>query len=311
MSQVRGRRTFLSKALGATVGLTLAELAPLGAVARETPDPIVGTPLSDHLTVFSGAGCNVVAARDRDGVMLVDGGLEARSKDLIQAVNRAMPGRIHTLVNTHWHPEQTGSNERLGKEGATIVSHENTRLWLGYANRDPDDVSRNYGPLPPKARPNHTFYATEKVELGDERVEYGYLLQAHTDGDIYAFFRKANVLVTGGPVSGAGWPIIDYRTGGWLIGMIDGLKTLASLADEHTRVVPANGPVLTRADLQTQVKMYSTISERLQKSLRQGLGPDEAVARKPTEEFEKDWGDPRQFVTLAFKSLWGHFAPDA
>ena len=37
---------------------------------------------------------------------------------------------VHTLFNTHWHPEQTGSNERLGKAGKTIIAHENTRLWL-------------------------------------------------------------------------------------------------------------------------------------------------------------------------------------
>ena len=75
--------------------------------------------------------------------------------------------------------------------------------------------------------------------------------------------------------------------------------------------MPANGPVLTRADLQSQVAMYSTISDRLTKMLRQGLGPDEVIARKPTAEFDAKWGEPTQFVTLAFKSLWGHFAPDA
>ena len=37
--------------------------------------------------------------------------------------------RVHVLFNTHWHPEQTGSNERLGEDGALIVAHENTRLW--------------------------------------------------------------------------------------------------------------------------------------------------------------------------------------
>jgi coniferyl-aldehyde dehydrogenase len=31
---------------------------------------------------------------------------------------------VSTLINTHWHPEQTGSNEAVGKAGATIISHE-------------------------------------------------------------------------------------------------------------------------------------------------------------------------------------------
>jgi hypothetical protein len=43
----------------------------------------------------------------------------------------ALPGRAGpTLFNTHWHPEQTGSNETLGKAGAQIIAQENTRLWL-------------------------------------------------------------------------------------------------------------------------------------------------------------------------------------
>jgi glyoxylase-like metal-dependent hydrolase (beta-lactamase superfamily II) len=136
-------------------------------------------------------------------------------------------------------------------------------------------------------------------------------MQAHTDGDLYVFFRKSNVLVTGGPVSAAGWPVIDYRTGGWIQGQIDGIRTLAGLADEHTRIIPANGPVLTRADLIEQQQMYATISGRMQKMLRQGLGADEVVARNPAAEYEARWGDSKAFVNMAFRSLWGHMAPDS
>jgi hypothetical protein len=45
--------------------------------------------------------------------------------------------------------------------------------------------------------------------------------------------------------------------------------------------------------------------------LRHGFGPEEAVAKAPTAEYDARWGDPRFFVAEAFKSLWGHFAPDA
>ena len=296
--------------MGGTATAALGRFAP--ALARDAAPEIVASPLSDSLTLFSGAGGNVIAARDHDGIALVDGGLPARSGELLKAIGRQTRGaRVHTLFNTHWHPEQTGSNERLAGQGATIIAHENTKLWLGYANPVPLETA-SYGPLPPKARPSKTFfYNAETTQIGDEPVEYGYLLQAHTDGDIYVFFRKSNVLVTGGAVSGEGYPIIDYHTGGWIVGMVDGLRTLIALANDSTKIVPANGPVLTRADLQAQQKMYATISQRLQKMLRQGLGPDEAVAQKPTAEFDAKWGDPKPFLTQAFRSLWGHFAPDA
>ena len=75
---------------------------------------------------------------------------------------------MHTLINTHWHPEQTGSNERLGKAGARIIAHENTKLWLGYANPVPGSEA-TYGPLPPKALPNATTFKSGEIEFGGRR----------------------------------------------------------------------------------------------------------------------------------------------
>jgi glyoxylase-like metal-dependent hydrolase (beta-lactamase superfamily II) len=267
--------------------------------------------VNDHLVVVAGAGANCVALQGPEGVFLIDGGLEEHSGELIKAVLAESHSKaIHTLVNTHWHPEQTGSNERLGKAGARIIAHQNTKLWLEYPQQEPGRPG-TWGPLPPKARPSQTIYSTEKLTFGGEQIELGYLLQAHTDGDIYAFLRESNVLVAGGVVSNEGWPVIDYKTGGWIGGLVDGLKALVALADDHTVIVPANGPNLTKADLAAQAQMYATIFDRLQKLLRKGMGPDEVAAAEPTQEFDAKWGDPKQFVDLAFKSMWGHFAPDA
>jgi cyclase len=311
MQKPPDRREFLKTALCASAGLSLSQLAIRPALSRDRAPPIAPNRLNDHLVVFTGAGANCVAVHGPEGVLLLDGGLEERSGDLIKAVlKETHSSRVHTLVNTHWHPEQTGSNERLAKSGAKIVAHENTRLWLGYPLQEPGRPG-TYGPLPPKARPSETLYSEQKMTFGGEQVEYGYLLQAHTDGDIYAFLRESNVLVAGGVVSNEGWPVIDYKTGGWIGGLVDGLKTLVSLADDHTTIVPANGPTLTKAELEAQRAMYATIFDRLQKLLRKGMGPDEVLAAAPTKEFDAKWGDSTQFVTLAFKSMWGHFAPDA
>ncbi|MEJ0006814.1 MAG: hypothetical protein WDM77_10745 [Steroidobacteraceae bacterium] len=49
----------------------------------------------------------------------------------------------------------------------------------------------------------------QKLSFGKANIEYGYLPQAHTDGDIYIYFRDANVLLAGdvvavGPLSDPG-----------------------------------------------------------------------------------------------------------
>jgi glyoxylase-like metal-dependent hydrolase (beta-lactamase superfamily II) len=305
------RRAFLKATLGSAAVATLAQWAPHVAFARSKATPLAAMKLNDRVSVLSGAGANVVAISGPDGALLVDGGLEARSGELLKlALTQTSAKRVSTLVNTHWHPEQTGSNERLGKAGAKIIAHENTKLWLGYKNPVPL-TETSYGPLPAKALPNETTFSSGKLEFGGQKVEYGYLLQAHTDGDLYVFLPDSNVLVTGGAVSNEGWPVIDYQSGGWLGGMVDGLRTLIKVGDANTQIVPANGPVLKRADLEAQRDMYAAIFDRLQKLLRKGMGPDEVIAANPTKEFDAKWGEPAPFVTLAFKSLWGHFAPDA
>ena len=309
------RRGFLKSVVG---GATVASLGtfPLARAGDASPSVeaanLADTKLTDTLTLVSGAGANVVVARNGDGLALVDGGLAAHSPELLKRIQSATGlTRVDMLFNTHWHPCQTGSNAPIGKAHATIIAHENTRLWLGYANPVPGE-NHTYGPLPNYARPNKTFfYGTEQVTVGGEPVEYGYLLQAHTDGDIYVHFKKSNVLAAGGVVSGKGWPTIDVKSGGWIIGMVQGLETLLEVADAQTKIVPANGPVLTRDQLADQHQMFATIATRLQRSIRKGLGPEEVVAENPTKEFNAEWGDPTRFTTQAFESLWGHFAPDA
>jgi cyclase len=135
--------------------------------------------------------------------------------------------------------------------------------------------------------------------------------QAHTDGDIYVFFPKSNVLAVGGIVSASGWPMLDYSTGGWIGGLASGVKKLADIANDQTRIVPATGAVMSKADLVAQQQMFAQVFDRLSKSIRKGLGPDEAYEQKPAAEWEAKYGDSKQFVTLAFRSLWGHMAPDA
>src|SRR5258708_2889780 len=116
------RRQILKAAAGAA-GLALA--APILRLAAQ--DTGIER-LSDDLFVVRIPGeANVVAQTGANGVLLVDGASVAASDALMKAI-AGLPngGPVHTLLNTHWHPEQTGSNELLGKAGKTIIAHENT-----------------------------------------------------------------------------------------------------------------------------------------------------------------------------------------
>jgi glyoxylase-like metal-dependent hydrolase (beta-lactamase superfamily II) len=304
------RRDALRSIAGIAGGLVLSPAIGSTPEELDATQPLTLERLSERVAVVKGAGGNVVAARGSAGVALVDGGLESRSAELLALVRRELAApRIDVLFNTHWHPECVGSNLALGEAGARIIAHENTRLWLGTTFQRPWD-ERPRTPLPKLAQPNETFYTTGSLAFGDQPVEYGYMLQSHTDGDLYTFFPEENVLVTGGVVCADRWPLIDWWTGGWMLGMVDGLDVLIGVANDATRIVPGSGPLLRKADLIAQRDMYLVIYERLMKLFFAARSPAEAVEAAPTKEFRPDWGDPARFVTLAFESFWGQLTPD-
>jgi cyclase len=297
------RRSFLKAAVAGAAGVSLS----LRALARSEPEPIVAVPLSDNIVQITGAGGNVVAVTGPDGVLLVDSGLEERSKDLLKAVGKLPGGQhIHTLINTHWHWDHTGGNERLGKDKVKIIAHENTKLWLGADFYCDWQDNRHYTPRPKVALPTETFYTSGQITANGQDIVYGYLPRAHTDSDIYVFFPKANVLVAGGLVSAGAYPVLDYTTGGWIGGMDDASKALVGIANKDTRIVPGIGPVQTYADLQAQSEMLHTMHERLVDLLRKGIGTDDLAAHPPTEEFNAKWGDPQLFLANAYRGMWGH-----
>lgn len=298
------RRTFITSTVAGVACLPLLK-------SQDASGAIATTQLADNLFLLTGAGANVVARTGSNGVLLVDGGLAERCASLAQAV-AALPGSkpVRTLFNTHWHPEQTGSNLLLGRTGATIIAHENTRLWLTTGITRPWE-NRTFKPLPKQALPNKTFYDKDALTVDGERIEYGYMLQAHTDGDMYVFFPKSNVLVIGDVISGAGWPFIDWWTGGWIYGVVAGLETLLKVANEQTKVVAGQGPALTRVDLETQHMMFSNISKGLRTFMFGGKNVEDVLAAQLTKEYNDRMGDPKEFIRLAFQSMWGHFTPDA
>jgi cyclase len=303
------RRAFVTS-VGAAAAL--GTFGPGALFASENPGKLVAERLADHLLFVRKAGANVVVARDAAGLAFVDGGLASSSAALVSLAQRELGSKqVHTLLNTHWHHEHTGLNERLGKQGVKIIAHENTRLWLSTTVRMEPDAPPIL-PLPVMARPNATTYTTGELQLGDEIMRYGYLPQAHTDGDLYAHFAKANVLVTGGVIAGNGWPTADWVTGGWINGTVAGYKTLIDLCNDSTRVVTAYGDRLFgKADLQAEREMLAKVADQLGKMMRAGFGPADMLAANPAKDYVDRMGDPTRFLTESFKSMWPRMAPDA
>ena len=279
------------------------------ASARQISPRISTTDLGG-VTLLQGAGCNVIAMAGTDGALMIDGGLAANADALLAAVRDVRRnGRVHTLINTHWHPEQTGANEAVGRSGGVIFAHEKTKIYLSNAVYSVTFKGRRL-PLPPAARPTRTTRGDGSLEFPGQQIDYGYLPAAHTDADLYIRFPQMNLLVAGGVVSAEEWPLLDYRNGAWLGGRVRALERLADLVKPDTRVVPSNGRVMTGSDIVRHRDMYQKLFTTMIGYLNMGLGPEDAVQRNPLKEYQAEFGDPSAFTYGALRSMMIAYVPD-
>jgi cyclase len=242
---------------------------------------------------------------------MIDGGLAGNADALLAAIKVATGAtRIHTLINTHWHPEQTGANELVGRSGGVILAHEKTALSLGNTIYSSATFSGRLAPLPQTARPTKTVRGDGSLDFEGQQIDYGYMPAAHTDGDLYVHVPRLNLLVVGGVVSAEGWPLLDYRNGAWLGGRVRALQRLGGLVKPDTRVVPADGRVMTGSEIARHRDMYQKLFTTMIGYLNMGLGPEDAVVRNPLKEYQSEFGDPSAFTYGALRSMMIAYVPD-
>ena len=248
-----------------------------------------------------------------EGLVLVDGGAPKSGDQLMASLKGLAPNaKVTALFNTHHHTDQTGNNEIFSAAGAKIIAHKRTLEWMS-ADHWVQAEERYEKARPKAARPTETFLTTGSLKTGGEQIDYGYLRMAHTNGDIYVFFRNANVLAVGDVASPLRDPALDYLTGAWIGGRVDAMDILLKLANEQTRFVPAYGPVMSKAEFKAERDMMEEVRNRLFKQVRQGDGPKDLLEGGVLKGLPRTWKDPYKFLYDAAKGLWAHhdkLAPD-
>ena len=288
-TDLKSRREVLKTA---AAGVLAAWAAPRVASAQK---------LNDKLTIVDG-GANVLVFSTGDGLVLVDTG-SAKSGDKVKA---ALGGtKVQTVFNTHYHTDQTGNNEMFAAAGAKIIAHRRTKEWMSVDYWVPQE--ERYEKARPKAAwPTEIFTETGSLKAGGEQIDYGYLILAHTSGDAYFYFRNANVLAVGDVASPVADPSLDWYTGAWIGGRVDSMDTLLKLANDQTRIVPAYGPVMTKAQFKAERDLMEEVRVRLFKDVREGDGPKDMLAAGVMKDLPRTWKDPDKFLYAAAKGLWAH-----
>jgi glyoxylase-like metal-dependent hydrolase (beta-lactamase superfamily II) len=288
------------------VGIAGGVLGGLVSPRRGAAQQAGAVRLNDRLSLLTSGLTNVLVLSTPDGLVVVDSGAPESSDRLMESL-RQLPagGRVATLFNTHFHTPHTGANDALHQAGATIVAHENTRLWMATPIWLPDED--RYRPARPRTtHPTKTFYVDGSMNAGGERIDYGYLIEAHTSGDIYVFFRESNVLAVGDIASPARDPELDYLTGAWLGGRVDAMTRLLALGNNETRIIPGYGPVMSRGELQAEHDMMKTIYDRAVDRVREGDSAADMLDAGVLNGPWRTWKDPRKFLHDVHKGLWAH-----
>lgn len=262
--------------------------------------------LTDRVAVIDGGGANVVAFSTGTGLVLVDSGAPGSGGQVMAALQSfATEAKVATLFNTHYHLEQTGNNEMFAAAGAQILAQLRTKEWMStdYWIRD---ENRYQEARPMAAWPTETFLYDGSVRAGDEQIEYGYLILAHTSGDMFVYFRNANVLAVGDVASPERDPALDWFTGAFIGSRVEAMDTILGLANEQTRIVPAFGPVMTKAQFQAERDLMEEVRARLYTQVREGDGPQDMLDGGILDGLPRTWKDPYKFLYAACKGLWGH-----
>jgi cyclase len=293
------RRDFLrSAAVGAF---------PLWASSRvlNAQQPTGGARLQT-MTTIDGEGSNVMCFNTGEGLVLVDSGAP-KSGDRVVAAIKSFGGdaKIEILFNTHYHADHTANNEIFGTAGAKIIAHEHTRQWMSTDYWVPDE-DRYEKSRPKAARPTETFQTTGSLKAGAEQIDYGHLPLAHTDGDIYVFFKTSNVLAVGDVASPLRDPALDYFTGAWIGGRVDAMDIILRLSNEQTRIVPGSGPVMTRTEFKAERDMMEEVRSRVWKRTLQGDSPKDMLEAGVLNGLPRTWKDPYRFLYDAAKGMFAH-----
>jgi len=261
--------------------------------------------VADGVYMLVGAGGNIGVSAGEDGILLIDTQFAELIEKIKSAIAEISRGQIRYVLNTNWHYDHTYGNEPLGKSGALIIAHENTRMRMTSEQYFPD-FDMKIPPFPESALPVLTFTDSLNLHFNSEEIQVIHIEKAHSDADIVIYFRKANVIHTGDLYFTVLYPFIDVSHGGSIDGMIIAAERIIGMVDENTKIIPGHGPLSNLEELKTYREMLVTIRDRIKKQIKEGKTLEEVLASKPTADFDKEKPrsiPPEMFVKIVYNDL--------
>lgn len=273
---------------------------------RRADENIVAKPLRGNVTVLMGSGGNITVLSSKEGKFLVDAGISKSQKKLQVALDEIGTGPLRYVVNTHWHWDHTDGNACMHAAGATIVGQENTFRHLTEKTHV-NAWNWTFDPAPEAARPTLLINHRKRFNFAGTMIEVENFGHGHTDGDLWVYFKNADVLALGDTFWNGFYPYIDNEDGGSIDGAIKWASKAVVRTTDHTLVIPGHGAVGTRTQLIEFRDMLVTVRNNVAALKQQDKSIDEIIAAKPTAAFDDKWGNfvfnGEQFTKMVYAGL--------
>ena len=232
------------------------------------------TKLTSNIFMLQGKGGNLGLIKGKQGILLID----ADYKDMSEALKDELTkhggvNKLSYLINTHWHGDHTQGNLSLGHH-AQIIAHDNVRARL-LTKQEIKLFKMVSKPYPKHALPSITYEKRLSLHINNEDIEVVHFPNGHTDGDSVVFFKKSNVVHMGDHFFSGFYPFVDVSHGGNVLNMAKNVKSILSMVDSKTKIIPGHGPLSNKKDLRDFYDMLIGTSAEVKAMMDKGLSLDE------------------------------------
>lgn len=265
------------------------------------------TKLTNSMYVIHGSGGNVILSIGNDGIILVDDQYAPVTEKMKSVIANITNKPIKFVINTHWHPDHVGGNEKLGEAGAIIISHDNVRKRLSN-DQFFELINQTIPALSKKGLPIITFSDNMTFYQNNDEIRISYLDNGHTDGDSAVYFTQNNVIHVGDDFSDRAYPFMDLSTGGSIDGLISSLQSIISMINNDTKVVAGHSGISNQTKVKDYVGMLIDVRSVISNMIKEGKTLDEIIQSKPTSQYDTTYQDYsfiklKDFVTNLYESL--------
>ena len=312
----------------AALNARVALFQPLSAAAPQAAgapsDGLEILEVRPSFFVIAGAGANLGVQVGDDGIVVVDAGSAASAPAVLAAIKRISSKPIRYVIDTGPDADHVGGNEALAKAGEKLFAGGIGGGAPSAADAvapilSAEGVLRHMAKSPAGGWPTEVFhYSRKSMYLNGEAIEVLHQPAAHTDSDVFAFFRRSDVVVAGDVLDTRQFPVIDVDRGGSIQGEIAALNRLVDLAvpsvpvvtrEAGTIVVPGHGHLVDQYDVVEYRDMVTIIRDRVRDLIKGGRSLAEVKAAQPAKGYMGRYGNQGgawttdHFVEAIYRSL--------